>query len=420
MSKSWIAALMALLLIGGIIYYNKVLHAPEQAKAPAAGAPPKDVSVEAIIARSGPVSDIITVSGTLLADEEVELRPETSGRIVLFNITEGQPVAQNALLVKLFDDDLEAQYNKARLQKEIYAKNQERLQNLVKVDGVSQLDYDQARNQVNNVQADMDYTRALIRKTEIRAPFSGKIGLRYVSPGALVTPTTLIANLIKTDVLKVDFNVPEKYGIKVHPGDVFSFTVDGYRDTFAGKVYAIESRIDAATRSIRVRAKVNNTKDRLLPGAFARIQLSTDIRQAIQLPTNAIVPKGRARSVILSRGGKAVYTEVTTGFRSEDSIQVLGGIQPGDTVVTTGILFVKPASGLKIKKINGKPIKAKGLSLKYIPIPIPLPSARAWQRGEIFRANSPAPSASKIPAQLYTLQVSCIAIHSYSLALSQI
>jgi membrane fusion protein (multidrug efflux system) len=352
MSKiTWfIVAIVA--LVSGIILYNKVLHPKEKtAPGPAAG-PPKDISVSGFIVQPKNLENGILASGTLLANEEVELHPEVSGKIVALNLNEGAAVAKGTLLVKLYDADLQAQLKKLNAQRETSEKAEQRLKQLLAVNGIGQQEYDVASTQLSGINADIEYTQAQISKTEIRAPFNGIVGLKNVSLGAFVSPATTIATLQQVDKLKVDFTVPEKYSSSISKGSAVKFTVDGFTETFSAKVYAIEPRIDETTRTIKVRALAENSKTKLFPGAFAKIDLGLkNIEGALMVPTQCVIPEARDKKVIVVKDGKADFRKVETGIRNEAYIQITSGVQVGDTIVATALMYVKPNAGVKVVKV---------------------------------------------------------------------
>ena len=344
--------LALVVLVAGILVYNKVLHPKEVAAPMGKGGPPKDISVSGFIVQAKNLDNGIVASGTLLANEEVELHPEASGKITALNLNEGTAVSKGTLLIKLFDADLQAQLKKLSLQKEAAEKTETRLKQLLTINGIGQQEYDNAVTQLNNIKADMDLTQAQISKTEVRAPFNGVVGLKNVSIGAYVSPSTSIATLQQIDPLKIDFTVPEKYSSSVGKGDVIKFAVDGSTETFTGKVFAIEPKIDEATRSIKVRALVSNSKTKLFPGAFAKIDLGLkSVTGALMVPTQCIIPEARNKKLIVVREGKAKFVVVETGVRNESSIQITSGIEAGDTIVATALMYVKPDGGVKVVKV---------------------------------------------------------------------
>lgn len=352
MSKFVWFLLALLALIAGVIVYNKVLHPKETAPAGPGGGPPKDIALTGYVVKPQNLENGIMASGTLLANEEVELHADASGKIVELNLNEGAPVAKGTLLVKLFDADLQAQLKKLDSQKQTAEKTEQRLKQLLAINGIGQGEYDVAATQLSGILADMEYTRAQISKTEIRAPFNGVVGLKSVSLGAYVSPTIPIATLQQIDQLKVDFTIPEKYSSTVAKGDALKFTVDGYTQTFTAKVFAIEPRVDESTRTIKVRAMAQNSGAKLFPGAFAKIDLGLkSIEGALMVPTQCVIPGARSKSVIVVKDGKANFTKVETGIRNETSIQITSGIEVGDTIVATALMYVKPNSGVKVVKV---------------------------------------------------------------------
>jgi membrane fusion protein (multidrug efflux system) len=312
---------------------------------------PAAMPVNVFVAVNKDLTDNVISSGTLLAAEQLEIHPEISGRITMLNIQEGRQISKGTLLVKLYDGDLQAQLQKLYAQKENDEKNEQRAKQLLARDAASQQDYDLVSTQLKTTLADIELVKAQILKTEIRAPFSGVIGLRNVSPGAYVSPSTTIANLQQTDPLKVDFFVPEKYSSRLSVNKSVVFEVDGFTEKFKGNIYAIEPGIDQATRSIKIRAMVANTGAKLHPGAFAKVRLDIQDIKAVMVPTQAIIPQTRGKQVVLLKNGKAAFRKVETGLRNENQVQVTSGLAEGDTVITTGLMFVKPDAPLKVGKV---------------------------------------------------------------------
>lgn len=321
---------------------------------------PRDRSqtkVDAYVVRPSLLIDEISVSGSLLAYEEVELKNEVAGRVVFINLPEGKQVKKGTLLVKLFDDDLQAGLKKLQIQLEIQEKIHERQSELLKVNGISQNDYDLTGLQLNSLRADIAVQKVLIRKTEVLAPFDGIIGLRNISVGAEVTPSTLLATIRSEDQLKLDFSVPEKYSTSIKPGMKVAFTLSNDDRLYEATVFATEQGIDVSTRNLKVRAVVDNKSDHLLPGTFSDVKLQLNQKtDALLIPTQAIIPSEQTKSVILARNGKAHFVEVKTGVRRASNIEITGGLQPGDTIITTGILFLKENSKLSYLTVKSDPL----------------------------------------------------------------
>lgn len=310
-------------------------------------------AVQVYIARTQNITSVVNASGTLLSNEEVEIKPELQARVIKVYFTEGEKVNKGKLLVKLDDADILAQLKKLRAQKKLTQKNVDRLTELLKIDGVSKQEYDAAQTQLTAYDADIEALETQLAKTEIRAPFSGTIGLSDISEGAYVTPLSTIATLQQTHPLKVDFSIPEKYASLLQTGKILSYTVDGFRDTFEAQVYAIDPKIDLNTRNIKVRARTPNPNGKLLPGMFANVSLGIQSRaNAVMVPTQALVPVARGKQIILVKNGKAAYLPVQAGLRDANLVEIVEGLQAGDTVVTTGLMQLRPNADVKILKVD--------------------------------------------------------------------
>lgn len=305
--------------------------------------------VSAYVIKPEKLENVVYASGTILANEEVELKPEIAGKITQLLFKEGTSVLKGQLLVKINDADFQAQMKKLKLENELSETQLKRQQELVKISGISQQEFEIAQNATNTIKADIDYLKSQIEKTEIRAPFNGFIGLKNVSEGAYVTMAAVIANIQQVNPVKLDFSVSERYSDVVKKGDKVIFTIEGNNKKLEGEVFAIEPKIDMATRTLRVRAICPNNQGRVYPGAFARVQLSFDnIENAVMIPTEAIIPDLKGKKVYRIKDGKAEYVKVETGLRTESKIQITEGLTDGDTIVTTGIMQLKPGATVKI------------------------------------------------------------------------
>ena len=311
--------------------------------------------VDAYIVKPSLLINEISVTGSLLAFEEVTLQNEVAGRIVKLNLPEGKFVRKGTLLVKLFDEDLQATLKKQQSQLAIQNQIYNRQSELLKVSGISQNDFDQTILLVNSIKADIEVQKTLIRKTEVLAPFDGVIGLRKVSVGAIVTPATLLSTIRSENKIKLDFSVPEKYGSVIKSGMKVKFTMYNDDTEFEANVIATEEGIDATTRNLKVRAIVNSKSKLLIPGAFANVQLRlSENNKALLIPTQAIIPMDQDKSIIIAREGKAHFITVLTGIRNASNIEITKGIQPGDTIITTGLLFLKEGAKLNYSTLTNK------------------------------------------------------------------
>ena len=309
--------------------------------------------IEGMVAKPSLLEQNIIVSGTLKPFEETVLMPDVGGRVVSINFQEGMQVTKGTLLVQLFNDDLKAQLHKLQAQKDLAQQTEKRQSELIKINGISQLDYDQSVLQVNSFSADIEVIMAQLRKTEIVAPFDGVIGLRNVSVGAVVSPSTPLATIRQLSPMKLEFSFPGKYISSVKKGTRLKFTVQGTDHSYEATVMATEEGIDASTRNLQAKALVSGKTDGLVPGMFANVELILDENpKALLIPTQAIIPDAQNKKVIVSKAGKATFVVVTTGVRQVTDIEIVSGIQAGDTVVTTGVQFIKPGSALKFAKVN--------------------------------------------------------------------
>ena len=312
----------------------------------------QSITADALIVSTQPLSADIEIPGTILAGETTEIHPEISGRVVQLNVREGTFVGRGALLAKLYDGDLQAQLRKLEVQLKIAQQTEDRQGQLLKIQGISQQEYDLSLLQVSNLKADIDIVREAVRKTEIRAPFSGKLGLRNISPGAFVTPGTIVTTISQVSQLKIQFNVPEKYGSQLKNGQPIDFMVDGSTKTFTANIIAAEVKMDENTRSLAIRAAVKNADPALIPGVFAKVRIVLGKNEdAILIPTIVVQPLGRKKMVYVYKGGKSIPIDITTGVRDSSQVQVLTGLNVGDTVITTGLLFLRPGADVKLKNI---------------------------------------------------------------------
>lgn len=313
----------------------------------------RPMQAEGFVVRTKALSENIEVPGTLLPFEETEIRPEISGRIVYLNVPEGRFVSKGTVLAKLFDGDLQAQLKKLQVQLEIAQQTAARYKELLKIGGVSQQEYDLTELQVNNLNADMQLVKVDIYKTTIRAPYSGRIGLKSISSGAYVTPTNIITTISQVNKLKMEFTVPEKYSAAMKRGRTVNFTIAGTDKIFSSAIMATESNIEANTRTLKVRSVVDGIHPSLVPGAFAKVTLKMDENnEALVIPTQAVIPQARNKRVIIYRDGVAKFEIVSTGLRDSSFVQITEGLKAGDTVITTGLLAIRPDSKITLSKVQ--------------------------------------------------------------------
>jgi membrane fusion protein (multidrug efflux system) len=310
------------------------------------------VIVDVIVASSRSVENTVEANGTVVANEYVELHPEISGRITYLNVPEGAQVQKGTIIARINDADLQATLEKSKVQLDLYQKTLERDQKLLDIQGINQADYDLALNNVNSTKADIAYTQAQIDKTIIRAPFSGIVGLRQVSPGAYVTPANIIATVQQLDRIKVDFTLPEQYSSVIKKGSLVEVEIDAATKAHRkGLIIATEPQINQTSRNLKVRAILQEGKGH--PGAFVKVYVDAGAdKQAVMVPTNCIIPEDKNNQLILVKGGKAQFVNVQTGVREANNVEITKGVNPGDTVVVTGVLFARPRSPLHVRSVK--------------------------------------------------------------------
>jgi len=315
--------------------------------------PGQSISIGVCIVRAKPISEDLSVPGSVLANEQVELKAEAPGRIVNLALKEGTEAHKSDLLVKINDADLQAQLEKAVAAFRLAQDRETRQKTLLAKELISKEDYDVAVKELAGGQADIDLVRAQIDKTEIRAPFDGRVGLKFVSEGAYVSAGDKIADFVSVRPLKIEFSVPERYAGRVGVGSKISFSIQGSQERFGATIFACQPGIDEATRSLRMRAVCREAARSLYPGAFANVSIALGSNpQALAVPTESVVPDIRGQKVYCVKSGKAVPQTVLTGVRAETSVEIISGLTPGDTVVTSGVLMLRPGMAVDIKKIE--------------------------------------------------------------------
>ncbi len=305
--------------------------------------------VTGTIARPSYLTNGIRSAGSLLANEEVDIVSKVSGKVTAVYFREGSKVRKGDLLVKIYDDDLQAQLRRSEIQEKMLSEKLERQRVLLSKDAVSREAFDQLQTDYNVILADINLLKVRIAETEVRAPFDGIIGFRYVSEGTYVTPQVKIAHLVDQSFLKLEFAISEKYVSEDLMGKKISFETEGYPDEFFATVYAVDYRIDVPTRNIGLRARFDNRAGKLVPGMYASLTLITDEKtNALQVPTEAIVPEMNEKKLWVVRNGRADLIPVVTGTRTASIIEVLSGLSAGDTVLTTGLMQLRQNMSVRV------------------------------------------------------------------------
>ncbi|MFM2207033.1 MAG: hypothetical protein RL213_1008 [Bacteroidota bacterium] len=320
------------------------------------GPPPaQPVSVDVIVASETDIREELEANGTVLSAEMVELHVESGGRLTVLDMKDGAFVKKGTLLAKVNDADLQARLRHEQIQLDLARKNKDRFEKMLAVNGVNQADYDKAVADVAASEAAADMTRAQIEKTEVRAPFDGTLGLRMVSPGAYVTPQTDLGTIVENGPLRIDFTVPEDFADRLKTGRPVE-VIAASGDTIPATLTAVEPQINTTTRNLKARATVNS--GRLTPGAFVKVSLQRTQR-GIAMPAQCIIPDAVASRVIVVREGKGRFVAVKTGIRTEESVEITDGLASGDTVVVTGVLFVRPNADVKVRSVKSMTVSSR-------------------------------------------------------------
>ncbi len=312
----------------------------------------KAPEVGVIVAKTQPVSSLIEASGTVVANQSVALQPETSGRLIYLNVPEGKLIDQGTIIARINDSDLLAQLAKTKASLELAVQTQDRLSKLLAINGINQSNYDTAAGQVVGLRNDLDYYQALIEKTIVRAPFRGVLGLRQVSLGAYLSPSNVIATLQQTDSLRIDFTIPDAYSSIIKRGSVVTVVTDGIVPVKEKAVIiAIEPQVNVQTRNLTARAILVGSRANI--GSFAKVYVDEgEGRKAIMIPTSALIPDDRNNDVVVVKNGKAVYTAVSTGIRQTNLVEITSGLNPGDSVVVSGLLFTRVNGPVRIDTVT--------------------------------------------------------------------
>lgn len=310
---------------------------------------PKAMRLSGIVVQPQTFDNNLSLSGSIEANEQVEIRSEVSGIVESINFQEGSNVSKGQLLFKVNDSELRAQLSQANTKESLASENERRAKLLLQKEAISQEEYEVARAEHASTRAQSQLIKAQIAKTAVRAPFSGRIGLRSISKGTYITPAVPVANLVNIGKLKITFSVPEKYANQLNPNSLIQFTVTGSDKKYTAKIYAIEPAVEIATRTLQVRAVTENKDGKLLPGTFANVELPLDvIKDAIVVPTQAVIPVQNGKKVFISDMGKAKEIMVETATRTDASLLILSGLKAGDTVITTGVMALKNDAPVKV------------------------------------------------------------------------
>lgn len=349
--KKILIFVIVLAAIGFIIYPQLDFDNGNAAESDEQAAKPSDkLPVTAVIAKAANLDNNLRSTGSLMANESVTLSSEVSGVVERIYFKEGEHVKKGQLLIQLNDDEIKAEIEKLQFTRKLNEDIEYRQKQLLQREAISQEEYETALTTLNTTRSDIKVRQVRLDKHQIRAPFSGVIGLRSVSVGSYLNPADNIATLYSINPIKIDFSVPGKYSSQVNAGDKITFTTDAHEEVFTGQIYAIEPQIDPKTRSLKIRATSENKENKLLPGQFAKIQLTLNsYESAIMIPTEAVIPELNGKKVYVYKNGVAETKQIETGIRTADKIQVISGLNAGDTIITSGTLQLRQGTSVDIE-----------------------------------------------------------------------
>ncbi len=290
----------------------------------------------------------VPATGTLLPRESVTIVSELSRRLVRVRVKEGQSVKKGAVLFELDAADLLAERKRLEVQRKLAARNAARQAELLKESVTSEAEADSARTAELEIAAAQNVIAVTLARTTIVAPFDGTLGLRQVSEGAWLTPSTPLITLADTSELRIDFRIPERHAAEIRIGAEFRVSVQGQPQAHVGRITATEPGIDPASRSLLVRGMLPSESG-LLPGTFAKVELPIVLEDIIAVPTIAVIPGVSGRSVFVEKDGKAHLVPVQLGARTPELVQVEQGLSVGDRVIVSNLLRLRDGAPVRVQ-----------------------------------------------------------------------
>ena len=344
-----IISIGALLGVVGWLVASKVAGDSGAAEQKKGSSGPKSVLVTTQPVREITLTDTLSTVGTLRASESIAIKNEVPGKVVDIGFTEGEEVRRGQTLLRMRSDTLRAELAVRQQRKKLLEKQVARQKKILQKGGLSQREYDVTFSELQVNEAEIDRIEAEIDKTLVRAPFSGVVGLRSVSPGAILTQGTTFATLQKLDPIEVEFSVPERHAGRVKREMEVRFRIHGTGKVHRATVHATDPHLDPSNRTLRVRARLANPDRALRPGSYAQVKVALQkIDGAVTIPTTALNTSGGETSVWVNAGGKAEKRVIQTGMRTENHVRITEGLSVGEEVVTTGRQSVRPGARLKI------------------------------------------------------------------------
>lgn len=340
--------LVALLLVGAC-QSSKPEEQPEERSS---ASTPKGPALDYVIARPQALDEVIQTDGELLAWQRIRLQSEVAGRVVGLSMPEGGRVERGQVLLRMDSRELRAQRDRMQAELRLARNKLQRQKTLQANDLASAETVEELQRDVETSEAEVQRLQAAIDKTILRAPFSGRLGLHDVVVGAYLSPQENMTDLVDDRRLKLDFALAEQYTGQVTTGDTVFFTTNVNPDSAQpAKVYAVSPQVATDSRRLQVRAEVPNPQGRWKPGLFAEIELPIKRRsRAIMIPNIALIPTRDRKEVFIYKHGQAHSRALVTGFRSENRVEVIQGLQRGDTVLTSGLLQIQDGQAVQVRE----------------------------------------------------------------------
>lgn len=352
-STKIVSGLVLAVLIMGIVLLKGYGSKDSVQVEPVAEEKSNTLPVDGQVISAASLDEEMTVSGTLMAFQEVHIMSELNRKVVAVPAREGKTVQAGALLFKLDDADLLAELEQLKQQEKLVLLNEGRLKDLVDREAAVQQDYDQAFTNLKVIQSKIEQLKVMIEKTNIRAPFQGNLGIVNVYPGAYVSPGTPLVKLTDNSRLKIDFSVPEKYANTLKNGDMVQYQVETNLRSRRARIVAQESGLDPKTRTLLIRAVGANAGHELLPGQSARLTLRLSTSgQALLIPNQALIPSPKGYGVYVADRGKAELKNVEIGMRSAQTVHITSGLAQGDTIITSNMLRLSPHAPIHLVTVQ--------------------------------------------------------------------
>jgi len=352
MAVKYILFIIIAIIIIGLIVYPKLK--PGETDNVATQTSQKSIlSVEAKIITPKHIENAIRITGAIIPNESVALKSEVSGKIQKIYFREGQPLKRGDLLLEINDEEIVAQLERLKYTQKLNEDIEYRQRQLLEKEAISREEYEIVLTTLNTTLSDIKEREARLAKHKLYAPFDGIIGLREVSEGSYISPSDLVANIYNINPIKIEFSIPGKYSSFVNKGDFINFKIESSKKIFRGVIYAIEPRIDPRTRTLQIRAICRNDNRELIPGQFANIDYVLDeLPNALMVPSESVIPELNSHKIFTYKNSLVSQVFVSIGLRTENEVQIVDGINSGDTVITTGILQIRQGMPVDITIVN--------------------------------------------------------------------